>query len=253
MAKNKGLHAPWARDHTAPLYYGYWTDFLDPRDFLRYTQTMGTGSSPALWTVTVTGTTPTAVVTAAKGGTFVLTMSGSQDDKFIAVEAQLNVNPAKGDSLVFHVGFTTGTNIATTNAVYGIADVVTNACTRTTGYIASGVVLSVVAGVLKLWTGNVATATADMTQTTLETLVASTTYRYTVEVYFDPTTQGAGTVTVWKTDANGNATRVTTLQTAGGVGGLPQGVAMGQIWGVLATSTTSPVFTYDYWGYQASR
>lgn len=252
MARTQGIRAPWPGT-TNPLYYGSWTDFTDPRDFLRYTQTMGTGTSPAIWTVTVTGTTPTAVVTAAKGGTFVLTMSSSANDKFIAVEAQLNVKPDKGDSLVFDVGFTTGTAIAGTNAVYGIADVVTNALTATTGYIASGVVLAVVAGTLKLWTGNVATATADMTVTTLEVLAASTAYRYSVEVWFDPTTQGAGQVNVYKTDANGNRLRVKSVQYTGGVSGLPQGVSMGQIWGVLATSTTSPVFTYDYWGYSASR
>lgn len=229
-----------------PNWFGRFNDWIDQNE---YTVTTN-------WVFTITGTTPTAVVTAAKGGSLVLTLSGTINDKGSLTEKTSACRPAAGDSWGFTTRFTTDAKVANETWFQGFQDSSTNAnsLTTTTGYIASGVGLYCTAGTLSLWTCKSGSATADMTTYSLGTIANSTSYTYTVICRCDPGTSGAGTVKVYRTASSGagslgNQLILSKSQTVD----IPNGVALYETFGMLALSTDSPVITSDFIGWAANR
>lgn len=240
----KGNTPPFAKN-PGPNWWGRFFDFQEPPDY---------NTSSGNWTQAVTGTTPTATLTAAKAGSLVLAISSSANDKLTAIESKLNIIPAAGDSLVFNVSFTTDTKVATENIWAGITDAITNCVTTTTGYVANGIGLQSSAGALQLWVAKGAGSRAAMTTVSLLTLANSTHYKFTIAVLFDKTTSGAGRVIVWQNNSNSSGTggnqKLVDRTLSSNV---PNGASMGCSFALLATSTNSPGLTLDYIGYAADR
>lgn len=230
-----------------PNWFGNFYDFLSINDYIP------TGGTNVTWTQAVTGTTPTATVTAAKGGSLVLAISSSANDKLTAIEPRLNCKPAAGDSFGFQAAFTTDAKVANENIWLGIADAMTNPLTTTTGYVANGVGLRITAGTLELWTGKSATQTSDMTTYSLGTVSNSTSYKYTVIVRCDKNTAGAGVIKVWRQNTGANGLGMSLIKTVKATVDIPDGVPMGCSFGMLARSTDSPGLTLDYIGWAANR
>ncbi len=240
----KGNTPPFARN-PGPTWFGRFFDFQEGPDYV---------TSSGNWTQAVTGTTPTATITASKSGSLVLAISSGANDKLTAIESKLNIIPGSGDSLIFNVAFTTDTKTATENIWLGITDAITNCVTTTTGYIANGIGLQSSAGSLQLWVAKGAAARANMTTVSLLTLSSSTTYKFTIAVLFDKTTSGAGRVIVWQDTSNASGTggnqKLVDRTLSSNV---PNGVSMGCSFAELATSINSPGLTIDYIGYAADR
>lgn len=245
LAQNvNGKTAPFFQQ-PFPQWYGRWYEFQDP---MEYTVTTN-------WAITTTGSTPTAVVTAAKSGSMVLTCTSSANDKVSITEKLANCKPAAGDSFGFQVRFTTDANVATGNMWFGMNDSSSNAnvLTNTTGYVANGVGIRATGTTLELWTGRSASATADMTTYSLGTIANSTTYTYTVLVRCDPSTTGAGDIKVWRTTKGSNALGNQLILSRKATVDIPVTSSMYSSLGILAVSTASNVVTVDAYGWGANR
>lgn len=237
-------HSPFVQNRM-PNWFGAWYEWINPMD---YTVTTN-------WAITTTGTTPTAVVTAAKGGSMVLTCSSSANDKVSITEKIATCKPAAGDSFGFTTEFTTGVSVATCNFNQGFVSSSSNAnaLTVTTGYIADGVCLVGVAGELYLWTSKAQTTTAGMTTYDLGPLANSTTYRYTVLVKCSPSTIGAGDVKVYRTTTGSTGLGASLVLSRHQTSNIPNGVSMYGNIGILAISTDSNVLTNLAFGWAATR
>ncbi len=239
-----GNRPPWTQA-TMPNWFGAWYEWINP---MEYTVTTN-------WSITTTGSTPTAVVTAAKGGSMVLTCTSSANDKVSIVEKTANCKPAAGDTFGFTTEFVTGASVATCNFNQGLVSSSSNAnaLTVTTGYIADGVALVGVAGTLYLWTAKTATTTATMTTYNLGTLANSTTYRYTVLVRCSPSTSGAGDIKVYRTTVGSNSLGTTLVLSTKASTDIPDGVSLYGALGILAISTDSNVITNNAFGWGCNR
>lgn len=228
-----------------PNWFGRWYEWQDP---MEYTVTTN-------WAITTTGSTPTAVVTAAKGGTMVLTCSSSANDKVSITEKLANCKPAKGDSFGFSTEFTTDAAVTTENFNVGLVSSSSNAnaLTVATGYIADGVCLHSEAGVLQLWTAKGATTTATMTVYSLGSVANSTTYRYTVIVRCSPSTSEYGDIKVYRQSTGSNAAGATLVLSTHATTDVPDAVSLYGTLGILAVSTGSNAITNQYFSWACNR